>query len=235
MINSMASKLSFCVSVVFLSLGLLSVGIAMSISADVDLRPRPPLVNQGCVHFEHHYCNKFGYNSTIALNPWVRDLSLEQAIIEFEDFNSLLLYNCSNKLGIFLCLTYFPLCFDETLGPRQVIPPCKEICDEVHASLCYDIVVYAAGRWPQHLRCSNFQSKSESQNWSCVSSNQDTTGEKENATTTVCPPTTTKGVDKVTSTKKNETETNTGCEGGPNLASCTIIMIASTSELNVYK
>ena len=189
----MASKLRFCVlSVVLYSLGLLIVSRAESIGANVNQRHRPLSENQQCVHFEHHYCNKFGYNSTIALNPWARELSLEQAKTEFEDFNNLLQNNCSSKLGVFLCFTYFPLCYEKPLGPGQVIvPPCKEICDEVHASGCSAHVIRSIKQWPQHLQCSNFQSKSEAQNGNCAAGGQDDTSERE-----------------------KETETNTGCEGG---------------------
>ena len=230
----MASKSILCVSVSLLGLSLLSISTVV-VEADL-LRVRrhqpintaqstsqhlPPTDQDQCVPFHHPYCSRFGYNHTVSPNPWARDLTLEQVEEEINDFNGLLNSNCSNVLGTFLCFTYFPLCY----GNRQVILPCKEVCDEVHTSRCNDLVLNSAGEWGPHLQCTNFRSKSEIQNGNCADGGQDMTGGKEDATmTTAQPPVTTERVKEVdlTTTEIKESETD-NCEGiilGTSIVGC---------------
>lgn len=133
----------------------------------------PLLSSQGkCVPFHHHYCSNFGYNYTISPNPWARGLSLEQAASEFGDFNNLMRRNCSDKLGTLLCFTYFPLCYEKSPGNMRLILPCKETCNIVHTSDCNDLVLSSVGEWGKHLRCTNFHTKSETENGNCADGDQ---------------------------------------------------------------
>ena len=235
----MASKSNLCVSITLLclfSVNLVVVGADLhrerrnlptnSAESEVNSNQRPlSLSNQEqCVSFHHHYCSRFGYNSTISPNPWARGLTLEQATGEFDDFDSLLRNNCSDKLGIFLCFTYFPLCYELSLFNRQVILPCKETCDEVHASRCNDLVLNSVGQWGPHLQCSNFQSKTEIHNGNCADGGQDMTGDV--TTTTMKPTVTTEGVKEVTTTEKEESEIE-NCEGRPNYIRGMMYSVAS--------
>lgn len=146
-----------------------------SVPEPVGVYQRPPPIDEQeqCVPFHHHYCSKFGYSQTISPNPWARDLTLEQATNEFSDFNDLLRRNCSDKLGTFLCFTYFPLCYKQpSAGERRLILPCKETCEAVHNSECNDLVMGSVGEWGKHLQCSNFHTKTETENGNCADGQQ---------------------------------------------------------------
>ena len=218
----MASKSILSVSVTLLGLSLLSINTVVeadllrvrrhqpiNTTQSTNQHPLPPTDQDQCVPFHHSYCSRFGYNYTVSPNPWARGLTLEQVETEIYHFNGLLNSNCSNVLGTFLCFTYFPLCY----GNRQVILPCKEVCDEVHTSRCNDIVLNSVGQWGSHLQCTNFQSKSEIQNGNCADGGLFINGGKEDViTTTAQPPVMTEGVKEVTSTDIKESETDI-CEG----------------------
>ena len=225
-IVDMVSKSILCMPIALL--GLLCVLMSISctaVEADLLRVPRHQPINTAqstnqqhlpssnqdqCVPFTHTYCSTFGYNYTVSPNPWARGLTIEGVQREIGDFNGLLNSGCSSVLGIFLCFTYFPLCY----GNGQVILPCKEVCDEVHNSRCNDLVLNSVGQWASHLQCTNFRSKSEVQNGNCALGNLDTIGGTEDATTaTAQPPVTTEGVKEATTTEKKKTETNNNCEG----------------------
>ena len=117
------------------------------------VRPRVKSEERQCVEFEHHYCNsQFGY--THGLFPNNKGQTAEEAVTEFNDFSLLLNSGCSDKLGIFLCFTYFPLC-TPNMGPVQEILPCKEVCEEIHKSECTEHVLNATkgSGWAEHFDC----------------------------------------------------------------------------------
>lgn len=146
----------------------------VELTTDMHQRPLPTNEQEQCVPFHHYYCSKFGYNQTISPNPWARDLTLEQAIHEFGDFADLLRRNCSEKLGTFLCFTYFPLCYKQPLaGVRKLVLPCRETCDIVHNSECNDLVLGSVGEWGKHLQCANFHTKAETENGNCADGQQE--------------------------------------------------------------
>lgn len=163
------------------------VSIQPPTTESLQQRPPPSVEQDHCVPFEHHYCSRFGYNYTISPNPWARDLTLEQAGLEFDDFSRLFDSNCSNKLGTFLCFTYFPLCYEHSTGgeQRQLVLPCKETCEAVHSSKCNDLILDSVGAWGNHLQCSNFHTKQETENGNCADGQQEewtsrTTEDKKN-------------------------------------------------------
>ena len=163
-----------------------------------NLNPRPPPKNSQnqCVLFHHPYCSRFGYNHTISPNPWARNLTLENAEKEFNDFNDLLANNCSDQLGMFLCFTYFPLCYEVPQNGRKIVLPCKETCEYVHNSTCNNIILRTVGQWGNHLQCANFRTKKETENGNCAGGHEegDNDGNKQGLTTTAAPNVTTDGI-----------------------------------------
>ena len=167
--------LSLSVTLFFVS-SLVGAKLQTEIELTTDVHQRPPPTNEQeqCVPFHHYYCSKFGYNQTISPNPWARDLTLEQATREFSDFADLLRRNCSEKLGTFLCFTYFPLCYRQPLaGARKLVLPCRETCDIVHNSECNSLVLGSVGEWGKHLQCTNFRTKAETENGNCAGGQQE--------------------------------------------------------------
>lgn len=212
----MASKSILCASVTLLGLSLLGISceadllrVRRNTAQSTNQQSLPPTDQGQCVPFHHPYCSRFGYNYTVSPNPWARGLALEQLESEIDDFNGLLDSNCSSVLGTFLCFTYFPLCY----GNRQVVLPCKEVCNEVHSSRCNDIVLNSVGQWATHLQCANFRLKSDTMNGNCADGGQDKSGGKEDvATTMALPPVTTEGPKEVITTTEKKSEVD-NCEG----------------------
>lgn len=117
------------------------------------VRPVVESTDRECLRFEHSYCNsQFRYSH--GLFPNHKGQTAEQAAIEFGDFMQLIHSGCSDKLGTFLCFTYFPLC-EPTVDEVQEILPCMETCEEVHKSECTEYVVNATNGngWADHLKC----------------------------------------------------------------------------------
>ncbi len=122
---------------------------------------RPPVENtrRECTRFEHTYCHsQFGYQ--YGLFPNHKGQTAEEAVAELNDFAQLFNSECSDKIGVFLCFTYFPLCIPDTdsnsSGTQlQEVLPCKETCEEVHKSICTEYVLNATGHhgWAEHLSC----------------------------------------------------------------------------------
>ena len=126
-----------------------------------------------CTKFNHTYCNsQFGYE--YGLFPNHKGQTAKKAAEELNDFAQLFNSGCSDKIGMFLCFTYFPLCqppvdrivtvltIDDTqlidkpsARELQEVLPCKETCEEVHKSECTEYVLNATGgdAWPEHLSC----------------------------------------------------------------------------------
>lgn len=109
-----------------------------------------------CTRFNHTYCSsQFGYQ--YGLFPNHKGQSAKEAAAELNHFAQLFNSGCSDKIGVFLCFTYFPLCTpntDSTSGSQlQEVLPCKETCEEVHKSECTEYVLNATGGWAEHLNC----------------------------------------------------------------------------------
>lgn len=134
------------------------------------LRPKIKETQRECTRFEHTYCSdQFGYQ--YGLFPNHKGQTAEEAAKELNDFAQLFTSECSDKIGVFLCFAYFPLCtppIDTVLnldgtqlndGPTtmqlQEVLPCKETCEEVHKSECTEYVLNATRSdvWPEHLSC----------------------------------------------------------------------------------
>lgn len=113
-----------------------------------------PLTNGApeCVTFSNHYCSQFN-NRTTAYFPNPRGhKTFEDADAEFSDFIPLLQSGCHEKLGTLLCFIYFPFC--QTAYPSLRIYPCKEVCEEVHASNCTTFInQFNRDGWNDKLQC----------------------------------------------------------------------------------
>lgn len=114
-------------------------------------------ITRECVDFSHSYCNRFNYSTAIFPNPRGHETP-EEAASEFSDFYGLLNNNaCHPKLGTLLCFIYFPLCNKANYNSEDPLVdgffPCQELCEEVHASVCNDIILRNVGSWAPHLRC----------------------------------------------------------------------------------
>ena len=111
-----------------------------------------------CVTFNHHYCSRFGYTTTLSPNP--RNLDVQLASVEFDHFLPLLNTECSDVLGTLLCFLYFPFC--QTVGSKiEVVYPCREICEEVTNldSKCTEELKRFNLTWGPHFNCSHFTYK----------------------------------------------------------------------------
>lgn len=134
---------------------------ASTASSAPSVRPIIEESERECTRFEHTYCNsQFGYE--YGLFPNHKGQTAEQAATELNHFAQLFNSGCSDKIGVFLCFTYFPLCIPNMDGMQsnggaqlQEVLPCKETCEEVHKSECTEYVLNATSGegWAEHLSC----------------------------------------------------------------------------------
>ena len=103
-------------------------------------------------------CTPLGYPNTYTPNPRGHPTQ-EEASLELEDFQPLLLTNCSLYLRHFLCAYYAPLC-QPFLLPGTLVPPCRELCVHVY-TLCQPLMAAQGVAWPEHLNCSMFPTKGD--------------------------------------------------------------------------
>lgn len=116
---------------------------------------RPPIspTPATCVPFTDHYCNRFeNFNAAFFPNPRGHK-TLDEAKSEFNDFIPLLQSGCHEKLGTLLCFIYFPFC--DSARPSIRIYPCTELCEEVHNSLCTNLINNHGSGWNTALQCNN--------------------------------------------------------------------------------
>ena len=125
-----------------------------TVSSAQSVRPKIEGSRRECTRFNHTYCSsQFGYQ--YGLFPNNKGQSAEEAAAELNHFAQLFNSGCSDKIGVFLCFTYFPLCTPDTDSGSQLqeVLPCKETCEEVHKSECTEYVLNATGGWAEHLSC----------------------------------------------------------------------------------
>ena len=162
-------------TVVFLAIALqLALTTATPVSRRSVVLPgqltvRPQAAGQ-CQHYEHRYCNLFGYNH--AFFPNGRNQDATEASAEFNDYVQLIGGNgdgtsCSVYMGTLLCFYYFPFCkldADSNAIPRPDDKPSPNLMEEMPEMVlpCRNICVLAKEGcqrfmqfgWPSHLNCS---------------------------------------------------------------------------------
>lgn len=74
----------------------------------------------------------------------------EEAQEELQDFQSLILIQCSKALVHFLCSVYAPFCDSDY--PQLRLRPCKELCLHVRGD-CEDNLLAYDYYWPEHFNC----------------------------------------------------------------------------------
>ena len=138
---------------------------ASTASSAPSVRPKIEESTRECTRFEHTYCNsQFEYE--YGLFPNHKGQTAKEAATELNHFSQLFNADpkCSDKIGVFLCFTYFPLCTPNVDGTQlvnsgdaqlQEVLPCKETCEEVHKSECTEYVLNATSGdgWAEHLSC----------------------------------------------------------------------------------
>ena len=91
--------------------------------------------------------------------PNARNLSLVDALGEFNDFYRLLSLNnyCSYLLHSFLCIHYFSPCDPTRSNGEVFVVPCRAVCEEATVECRLDYVYdHLDISRPQHLNCANF-------------------------------------------------------------------------------
>lgn len=148
------------------------------------LRPRIEGSARECIRFNYTYCNsQFGYE--YGLFPNHRGQTAKEAAEELNHFAQLFYSGCSDKIGVFLCFSYFPLCVPNMGGTEvssgvqlEEVLPCKETCEEVHKSECTEYVLNVTGGWAEHLSCNQSIFKPEASK-QCASGEPGTNGNEE--------------------------------------------------------
>ena len=138
---------------------------------------RPIIIGESgreCTRFNHTYCSsQFGYQ--YGLFPNHKGQSAKETAAEFNHFARLFDSGCSDKIGVFLCFTYFPLCTPNTDSSSQLqeVLPCKETCEEVHKSECTEYVSNATDGWAEHLSCDQAIFKPKASKQCATGNNED--------------------------------------------------------------
>ncbi|GFS02812.1 frizzled-7 [Elysia marginata] len=95
-------------------------------------------------------CKDMEYNETIMPNL-LNHMKQSVAGLEVAQYIPLVKVACSDKLSLFLCTLYVPVC--TMMG--QAIPPCRGLCEEARSG-CETLMNRFGFTWPETLRCSQF-------------------------------------------------------------------------------
>ncbi|XP_078668150.1 uncharacterized protein LOC144909796 isoform X1 [Branchiostoma floridae x Branchiostoma belcheri] len=98
-------------------------------------------------------CRDLQYNLTTYPNI-LGHRSQEEARVQLYKFAPLLNVRCSPELKYFLCNVYTPP-YDTENGAREVIPPCRPLCETSRAD-CARLMNKFGFPWPEQLQCSRF-------------------------------------------------------------------------------
>lgn len=99
-------------------------------------------------------CKNIGYNLTSFPNYFEHRIQSE-AGLEVHQFYPLFKVKCSEHLQLFLCSLYTPMCFFNSNGARQLIPPCRSLCEHARNG-CSGLMMTFGFRWPDLMNCSLF-------------------------------------------------------------------------------
>lgn len=113
----------------------------------------PPVTSEdgSCEVIEDPLCSGTGYLETIMPNAFGQTTQME-ASVGINEFQSLLLLECSPALKPFLCGMFFPVCGE---GTRML--PCRSVCEAARSGC--ELFIKAVGMdWPQELDCANLPS-----------------------------------------------------------------------------
>jgi len=101
-------------------------------------------------------CKEVGYNLTYMPNRFGHKTQFDAGLI-IHQFSPLVLINCSALLTHFVCSLYAPMC-DPVF--YKDVEPCRSFCEDVRDS-CEPVMKSNGFSWPEHLKCSNFPTRSE--------------------------------------------------------------------------
>lgn len=97
------------------------------------------------------------YNETIFPNS-LQHRSQEDAILELQQYQKLLLTDCAKYLKLFICSLFLPVC---TILEKPLLP-CRELCEETKKAGCEAILkTYLNIGWPDQLACHKLPPKND--------------------------------------------------------------------------
>ncbi|ESO13179.1 hypothetical protein HELRODRAFT_63277 [Helobdella robusta] len=114
-----------------------------SFRPDEDHRP-------ACEPIRIDVCKDMAYNLTMMPNIF-KHQTQKDAQEEVSTFSSLITFNCSPYLKIFICTLYAPICTDLD----SILTPCRSLCEEVRQS-CEKNMNLFNYQWPPSWNCAQF-------------------------------------------------------------------------------
>lgn len=114
-------------------------------------------VEQKCQPTNSFFCNIDNYNTVQPFNNTLGQNSLETARSELHKYAFLLtLEQCKNRVQLFLCSLYFPVCVSPPDVTPRLLLPCRDICEEARA--CESELIRVLNiKWPSEWDCNNFE------------------------------------------------------------------------------
>ncbi|XP_067929582.1 secreted frizzled-related protein 4-like [Watersipora subatra] len=98
-------------------------------------------------------CMSMPWNLTHMPN-FMEQSSQQNAQLKIEEYQPLVLDNCSQHLQFFLCALFAPICMNNFHD--NPIPPCQEVCEEVKSD-CEPVISEKYNKtWPADIDCSTF-------------------------------------------------------------------------------
>lgn len=123
-----------------------------------------------CANLTAHTRNK-KYVLGVLPNMFLQN-SPERIFKEMNNFEDLVLSNCSDKLAFFICGVYLPYCSDNE-GANGFRVPCQELCVEVFKKCGKKLNEITGLNWPSKFQCHRYPSRDSASNrLQCLEANQ---------------------------------------------------------------
>ncbi|XP_071980888.1 atrial natriuretic peptide-converting enzyme isoform X2 [Engystomops pustulosus] len=118
-----------------------------------------------CVNITHSQCQLLPYNHTIpkSVYSFVKSIDMEMFLKFFSYLSRL---SCYQHIMLFGCSLALPECFNDGDDSYPLLP-CRSFCEAAQDG-CGPVLEMVNSSWPEFLRCSQFQNKTDNSNFSRV-------------------------------------------------------------------
>ncbi|XP_063313991.1 atrial natriuretic peptide-converting enzyme [Pelobates fuscus] len=111
-----------------------------------------------CLNITHNQCQMLPYNHTVSKSVYSFVKSIEMEIF-LKLFNYLNRLSCYQHIMLFGCSLALPECVSDA-GESYTLLPCRSFCEAAQEG-CGPVLEMVNSSWPEFLRCSQFQNKSD--------------------------------------------------------------------------
>ncbi|XP_018098620.1 atrial natriuretic peptide-converting enzyme [Xenopus laevis] len=118
-----------------------------------------------CINITHNQCQNLPYNYTVpkSVYSFVKSIEMEMFLKFFSYLNRL---SCYQHIMLFGCSLALPECYSHSDESYPLLP-CRSFCEAAQEG-CEPMLQVVNSSWPEFLRCSQFQNKTDNSNTSRV-------------------------------------------------------------------